>query len=157
MTVSVHRPMRWLLSVTLALCSCASVDVAPQPAQPANAAQEKEIMPIHYLEIVTADVDATCDSLERVHGVNFSQPDPMLGNARTATLEDSQRIGVRAPMAEHEQPILRPYMRVSDIAAALDAAAAAGAEIAMGATEIPGQGQFAIYILGGIHYGLWEL
>ncbi|KKE84523.1 hypothetical protein N481_22185 [Pseudoalteromonas luteoviolacea S4047-1] len=32
-----------------------------------------------------------------------------------------------------------------------------GAQIAMPPTEIPGKGQFAIYILGGNEQGLWQL
>ena len=68
------------------------------------------------------------------------------------------KIGVRAPMREDEQPVVRPYVLVEDIEAAVKAAQAAGAEIAMPSTEIPGgHGKFAIYILGGIQHGLWQL
>lgn len=114
-------------------------------------------MLIQYLEVVTPDVDATCNALAKLHGVSFGQPDAGLGNARTAALKDGGRIGVRAPMAEHEQPIVRPYILVADIAAAVSAAEAAGGQIAMPSTEIAGQGKFAIYILGGIQHGLWQL
>src|SRR6056297_2580176 len=114
-------------------------------------------MQIQYLEIVTPDVDATCRSFEGQHGVTFSEPDPGFGNARSADLAGGGRIGVRAPMADHETPIVRPYLRVSDIEAASAEAEKAGADFAMSATEIPGQGKFAIYFLGGVQYGLWEL
>ena len=113
-------------------------------------------MNVHYLEIVTQDLDATCDALEKLHGVSFSEPDPGLGNARTAALHGGGRIGVRAPMHAEEQPVVRPYLLVDDIEAAVEAARAAGGEIAMAATEIPGQGRFAIYFLGGIQHGLWQ-
>ncbi len=111
---------------------------------------------VEYLEIVTPDVDATCEALAKMHGVSFSEPVAEFGNARTATLRGGGRIGVRAPMRETEDPVVRPYVLVDDIEAAVEAADAAGAEIALGATEIPGQGKFAIYILGGIQHGLWQ-
>jgi predicted enzyme related to lactoylglutathione lyase len=113
-------------------------------------------MLVQYLEIVTADVDATCSLLEKVHGVRFAKPEAALGNARTAALAGGGRIGVRAPMRADEQPVVRPYLLVDDVEAAVAAAKAAGGEIAMGATEIPGQGKFAIYFRGGIQHGLWQ-
>jgi predicted enzyme related to lactoylglutathione lyase len=105
---------------------------------------------VHCLEIVTPEVDATCNALENLQGVSFGEPIPELGRARTAPLDRGGRIGVRAPMRETEEPVVRPYLLVEDIGAALAAAQAAGGEIAMPPTEIPGQGKFAIYILGGI-------
>ena len=114
-------------------------------------------MHVQYLEIVTTDVDATCSVLAKTHGVTFGAPEAAFGNARIATLTSGGRIGVRAPLADHEQPVVRPYLLVDDIEAAVGAAEAAGAEIAMPATEIPGGGRFAIYILGGIQHGLWQL
>jgi hypothetical protein len=113
-------------------------------------------MLIRYLEIVTPDVDATCASLEKLHGVSFGAPDAGLGNARTAALEGGGKIGVRAPMHETEQPVVRPYVLVGDIEGAVEAARAAGAEIAHPPLEIPGHGTFAIYIQGGIQHGLWQ-
>lgn len=112
---------------------------------------------IHFLEIVTSDVDATCDVLAKIHGVTFGAPVAAFGNARTAALESGGRISVRAPMAAHEQPVVRPYLLVDDLDAAVGAAEAAGALIALPATKIPGHGSFAIYILGGIQHGLWQL
>ncbi len=116
-------------------------------------------MLIQYLEIVTPDVDATCATLEQMHGVRFGEAEAGLGNARTAALESGGRIGVRAPMAAHEElGVVRPYVLVDDIDSAVTAAEAAGAEIAIPPTEIPGyDGKFAIYILGGIQHGLWQL
>lgn len=114
-------------------------------------------MLVQYLEIVTPDVEATCDALAQMHGVSFGEPVPELGNARTAALAGGGRIGVRAPMRETEEPVVRPYVLVDDIEAAVQAAEAAGGEFAMLPTEIPGHGRFAIYLLGGIQHGLWEL
>lgn len=113
-------------------------------------------MQVQYLEIVTPDVDATCSALEKLHGVTFSVPEAALGNARTATLQGGGRIGVRAPMHAAEEPVVRPYLLVDDIEAAVAAAQAAGAEIAHPPLELPGQGTFAVYIQSGIQYGLWK-
>lgn len=113
-------------------------------------------MDVRYLEIVTPDVAATCALWERTHGIAFGDPVPELGQARTAALPAGGRVGIRAPMADHDGPVVRPYVGVDDIGAAIAAAEAAGATIAMGATPIPGQGTFAIYILGGIEHGLWQ-
>ena len=118
--------------------------------------QGERALTVHYLEIVTAEVDATCAVLETLRGVSFGEPIAELGNARTATLDSGGRIGVLAPMRETEEPVVRPYILVDDIEIAVDAAKANGGEIAMPPTEIPGQGEFAIYILGGIQHGLWQ-
>lgn len=114
-------------------------------------------MQIHYLEIVTPDVDATCTTYERLHGVSFGEPQAALGNARVATLANGGLIGVRAPMHESEEPVVRPYLLVDDIEDAAQAAAEAGGEIAHPPMELPGYGTFAIYIQGGIHHGLWQV
>ena len=114
-------------------------------------------MQVHYLEIVTPEVDATCAAYEKLHGVSFSAPEAGLGNARTATLANGGLLGVRAPMHETEEPVVRPYLLVDDIDAAATAAVEAGGEIAHPTMEIPGHGKFAIYIQGCIHQGLWEV
>jgi predicted enzyme related to lactoylglutathione lyase len=114
-------------------------------------------MQIQYLEIVTPDVDATCATHAQLHGVSFGEPEPGLGNARTAKLPGGGLIGVRAPMRDDEEPVVRPYWLVDDVAAATLAAAAAGGEIAHPPMEIPGFGTFAIYIQGGIQNGLWQV
>lgn len=122
-----------------------------------DAAPEPEVtVQLHYLEIVTPDVDAACRLMEAQHGVTFSEPVAEFGNARTATLQGGALLGVRAPMHEAETPVVRPYRLVDDIAAATQAAEEAGAEIAMPPTEIPGRGSFAIYFQDGIQHGLWQ-
>lgn len=114
-------------------------------------------MQIHYLEIVTGDVDGVCATYERVHGVTFGKPEAGLGNARTAALAGGGIVGVRAPMGDVEEPVTRPYLLVDDIEAATKAAVEGGGEIAHPPMELPGHGTFAIYIQGGIHHGLWML
>ncbi|MHC5024721.1 MAG: VOC family protein, partial [Planctomycetota bacterium] len=87
-------------------------------------------MQVQYIEIVTRDVDAVCATYAQLQGVSFSEPDAGLGNARTAALPGGGMLGVRAPMHETEEPVVRPYWLVDDVAAAVQAAEAAGAEIA---------------------------
>ena len=82
-------------------------------------------MQISYLEIVTRDVDAVCAAYAAAHGVQFGEPDSGLGNARTATLPDGGLVGVRAPLREDEEPVVRPYWLVDDIGAAVAAVEAA--------------------------------
>lgn len=113
-------------------------------------------MKIYYLEIVTPDVPAVCAAYAAVEGVEFGTPDAGLGNARTAPLPGGGLIGVRAPLHETEQPVVRPYWLVDDIAAAVAAVEKAGAQIAHPPLEIPGHGTFAIYIHGGVQHGLWQ-
>lgn len=114
-------------------------------------------MRIHYLEIITPDVDAHCAIYAQANGVEFTEPRAELGNARTAPLPEGGSVGVRAPMHEQEEPTVRPYWLVDDIEAAVAAASAGGAEIAHPPLEIPGQGTFAIYIHGGAQIGLWQV
>jgi predicted enzyme related to lactoylglutathione lyase len=114
-------------------------------------------MQIHYIEIVTKEVDAVCASYAAANGVQFGKPDAGLGNARTATLAEGGFVGVRAPLREREESVVRPYWLVDDIEEALAAAVEAGGEIAHPPMEIPGKGTFAIYIHGGVHHGLWQL
>jgi hypothetical protein len=114
-------------------------------------------MQIHYLEIVTHDVAASCVVYEKLHQVKFSKAEPSLGNARTASLACGGIIGVRAPMHDSEEPTIRPYMLVEDIDIAVELVVESGGEIAHPPLEIPGHGKFAIYIQDRIQYGLWQL
>jgi uncharacterized protein len=114
-------------------------------------------MQIHYLEIVTKEVAAVCAAYAATNSVRFGEPDAGLGNARTASLPGGGLLGVRAPLHESEQPVVRPYWLVHDIEAAVAAAVQAGGVVAHPPMEIPGHGTFAIYIQGGIHHGLWQL
>lgn len=113
-------------------------------------------MEIGYLELVTPEVDAVCATYATLHGVEFSAPIDALGGARVSSLHGGGRVGVRGPMRHDETPVVRPYLLVDDVAAALSAARESGAEIAVPATEIPGQGTFGIFIQGGIESGLWQ-
>ena len=139
------------------VCLAPLVGCAAQTKQSDTAAQHTETtMHIHYLEIVTPDVDATCDALASAHGTTFGEPIRDLGYARMAPLDGGGSISVRAPMRPTETPVVRPYIMVDDLAAAVESARAAGAQIALPAMEIPGRGTIAIYILGGIEHGLWQ-
>ena len=59
-------------------------------------------------------------------------------------------------MRPDETPVVRPYLLVDDVAASIAVAEEAGAEIAVPAMEIPGQGTFGIFIQAGIESGLWQ-
>jgi len=114
-------------------------------------------MQVYYLELVTNDVEAVCSTYAKACGVQFSEPDTLLGNARTAALHGGGLIGVRAPLREDEEPVVRPYWLVDDIEAAVVAVERAGGKIAVPPLEIPGRGTFAIYFLGNNQHGLWQL
>ncbi|MEO0425126.1 MAG: hydroxylase [Pseudomonadota bacterium] len=113
-------------------------------------------MKIHYIEIVTPDADAVCGTYALLEGVEFGDADPSLGGARTAPLPDGSMLGVRAPMHDAENPVVRNYVLVEDIQAAVDAAAKAGAQVALPPMELPGHGTCAIVIQGGIESGFWQ-
>jgi hypothetical protein len=46
---------------------------------------------------------------------------------------------------------------VDSVCSAVAAAIEAGGEVAHPSLEIPGRGSFAIYVLAGVHHGLWQL
>ena len=114
-------------------------------------------MQVHYLEIVTRDVDTICAQYSKIHDVRFSDPDPNLGGARTIKLTSGGTLGIRGPLRDNESPIVRPYMLVDDIMVSVTAAADAGAVVALPPMKLPGHGTCAIVIQGGIECGLWQL
>jgi len=61
------------------------------------------------------------------------------------------------PMHGQEEPIVRTYVRVTDIVGAVKRAAQLGAKIALEPLEIPGHGKIAIYLHSGIEQGLWQV
>lgn len=113
-------------------------------------------MQIQYLEVVTKNVDAVCAAYSAINGVKFGEPVAELGNARTAPLVGGGLVGVRAPLRENENPVVRPYWLVKDIEAAVTAIVQAGGEVAVPPMEIPGHGTFAIYLQAGNDHGLWQ-
>ena len=149
--------MLCVASLFLAGTAASLSPVISESARSADRNREEKTLKVQYLEIVTPSVGETCEALAKTHGVVFGDPVAALGNARTASLSDGGRIGVRAPMRDTEQPIVRPYVLVDDIEAAVQAAEAAGAMIALPPIELPGEGTFSIYILGGIEHGLWQM
>jgi len=72
-------------------------------------------MTVHYLEIVSDDADTLVALYEGLHGLSFGPPDPDLGLARAATRSDGTLVGIRKPLAAHEQPIVRTYLAVEEI------------------------------------------
>ena len=113
-------------------------------------------MAVHYLEIVSNDVEALTVLYERMHGLSFGPPDPDLGQARVATRADGTLVGIRKPLAAHEQPIIRTYLAVDDIQGAVKKAENSGAATAYPPTQQGQRGTFAIVIQGGVQHGLWQ-
>jgi predicted enzyme related to lactoylglutathione lyase len=113
-------------------------------------------MAVHYLEIVSNDVDTVTQLYQRVHGLSFGPPDPELGQARIATQSDGTLVGIRKPLAAHEQPIMRTYLAVEDIQHAAKEAEEHGAIVAYPPTRQGQRGTFAIVIQGDVQHGLWQ-
>lgn len=111
---------------------------------------------VHYLEIVTDDVDSVAALYQRMQGLSFGAPDADLGQARVAERADGTMIGVRKPLAAHEHPIIRTYLAVDDIEQAVKQAADNGATVAYPPTRQGRRGTFAIVIQGGVEHGLWQ-
>lgn len=114
-------------------------------------------MKIHYIEIVTPEVDAICEKYSVLYNVEFKEKDPMLGGARTTTLENGGTMGIRAPMHDQEKSVTRNYVLVKDIEASVEKAKEVGALIAVPPMEIPGHGKCAIIIHDGQESGFWQL
>jgi predicted enzyme related to lactoylglutathione lyase len=113
-------------------------------------------MAVHYLEIVSNDVDTLTGLYQRIHGLSFGPPDADLGHARVASQANGGLIGIRKPLAAHEQPIMRTYLAVEDIQQAVKTAEESGAVVAYPPTRQGNQGTFAIVIQGDVEHGLWQ-
>jgi uncharacterized protein len=113
-------------------------------------------MTAHYLEIVSDDVDALTGLYASVQGLSFGEPDADLGQARVAARPDGSLVGIRKPLAAHEQPIMRIYIAVENIEQAAKKAVEQGAVIAYGPTQQGARGTFAILFHGGVQHGLWQ-
>jgi predicted enzyme related to lactoylglutathione lyase len=113
-------------------------------------------MAVHYLEIVSNDVDTLTGLYQRLHDLSFGPPDPDLGQARVATQADGTLVGIRQPLAAHEQPIMRTYLAVDDIQRAVKEAEDSGATVAYPPTRQGQRGTFAIVIQGDVEHGLWQ-
>lgn len=111
---------------------------------------------VHYLEIVTNELDATCSFYEALWGLSFSDEIAELGKARTVKRPDGTLVGVRKPLADHDAPIVRAYLAVEDIAAAAKHAEGQGAVVAYPPTKQGEFGTFCIVILDGVQQGFWQ-
>jgi len=63
-----------------------------------------------------------------------------------ATRADGTLVGIRKPLAAHEQPIIRTYVAVEDIQQAMKTAEESGAFVVYGPTQQGQRGTFAILI-----------
>jgi len=118
-------------------------------------------MKIHYLEVVTTDVEAAVSLYSKIYNLQEDafKTSPELGNARTVELVDSSTtLGIRQPMHDAEKSVVRPYTLVDDIKDAIEKIKdIEGVVIAVPPMPIEGRGQCAIYIQGGIEFGLWQV
>jgi uncharacterized protein len=112
---------------------------------------------IHYLEIVTPDVEAACQLYAKAYGWHFQPTGPELGQSFVAKLPGGSLCGIRAPLNPEEMPIVRTYLRVANIEAATKEAARLGGKILLEYMDIPGWGRISIYEFGGIQQGLWQV
>jgi predicted enzyme related to lactoylglutathione lyase len=113
-------------------------------------------MAVHYLGIVSNDADALIGLYQRVHGLSFGPPDLDLGHTRVATRAGGALVGIRKPLAAHEQPIMRTYLAVENIQQAVKNAEDSGAIVAYPPTKQGARGTFAIVIQGDVQHGLWQ-
>lgn len=119
--------------------------------------KQEPIMRVHYVEVVTPDVDAACRIYSEIHGVTFNDADSTLGGARTSKLPEGGMMGIRAPIHDAEKPVTRSYFLVNDIEAAVAAAEKTGAQIAVPPMKLGEHGTCAIFMHSGIEAGLWQL
>ena len=98
-------------------------------------------------------MDTLTGLYERLHGLSFGSPDPGLGQARVATGADGRLVGIRKPLATHEQPIMRTYLAVEDIQQAVKKAEEHGATVAFPPARQGQPGTFAIVIQGHVQHG----
>ncbi|MBI3130906.1 MAG: hydroxylase [Acidobacteria bacterium] len=113
--------------------------------------------PIHYLEIVTPEVDRARLLYTTALGWRFQAAVPELGQAVVAALPGGSLCGIRAPLHESEVPVVRTYIRVPDLDAATRAAEQAGGQILLESMDLAGWGRISIFEIGGIQQGLWQV
>lgn len=53
-------------------------------------------MRIYYLEVVTEEVSGVCAAYAAANGLEFGEPDALLGGAMTAALPNGGMVGVLA-------------------------------------------------------------
>lgn len=144
-----HRPATLALAAALFTLGCQTESTTSDP--------KSHAAPLaHYTEIVTPDAAALVTLEQRMYGLSFGEPDPELGGARVATQRDGTLVGIRKPLAPHEQAIVRTYRAVDDMDAAIKNAQQAGATIAYPPTRQGSRGTFAIVVLSGVELGLWH-
>jgi hypothetical protein len=61
-------------------------------------------MAVHYLEIVSNDVDTLTTLYQHMHGFSFGLPDPDLGQARVATRTDGTLVASGSPWRRMSRP-----------------------------------------------------
>ena len=118
---------------------------------------EATVPAIHYLEIVTPDVEATRQLYSAAFGWNFQPAVAELGNAAVAAIPGGSLCGIRAPLHAEEAPVVRTYIRVPNLAATTKEARRSGATILLESMDLAGWGKISIYEIGGLQHGLWQV
>lgn len=112
---------------------------------------------IHYLEIVTPEVEAACRLYAAAFGWRFQSPVAELGQAFVAQLPGGSLCGIRAPLHPEEMPVVRTYLRVANLEASTRLAEQSGARVLLESMELPGWGRISIVEIGGLQQGLWQV
>lgn len=112
---------------------------------------------IHYLEIVATNAEAARQFYADAFGWDFSPAEPTLGFAFVAELPGGSRCGIRAPLSPEETPIVRTYLQVVDLRASVRDAERLGATLLLDTMDLPGWGTIAIFEVGGIQQGIWQV
>jgi predicted enzyme related to lactoylglutathione lyase len=112
---------------------------------------------IHYLEIVTPDVEVARHLYSTAFGWRFEPAVPELGNAVVATLPGGSLCGIRAPLHVEEEPVVRTYIRVANLEHATREVERLGARILLESMDLAGWGKISIVECGGVQQGLWQV
>lgn len=112
---------------------------------------------IHYLEIVTPDVEAARQLYSTAFGWSFEPAVPELGNAVVATLPGGSLCGIRAPLHIEETPVVRTYIRTENLELSTREVVRLGASVLLESMDLAGWGKISIVECGGIQQGLWQV
>lgn len=112
---------------------------------------------VHYVEMVSPDPERTRDFLQQAYGWRFVAAGDDLGGAYVAVLPNGTRCAVRAPLRDDEMPLTRTYVRVENVEKAAKRAEELGAKVALPPVPLGDHGKIAIYFVGGVEHGVWEM
>jgi len=112
---------------------------------------------MHYLEIVTPDVEAARHLYSTAFGWSCEPAVPELGNAGVAILPGGSLCGIQPPLHIQEAPVVRTYIRVGNLELSTREVERLGASVLLEAMDLAGWGKISIVECGGIQQGLWQV